>query len=136
MLLALIFLFQCAGVLGQKIVIKEYTLVLTNVKSCQDSNIIKYTRDQKKVSIQLLDCMGKMKVTVYKGGRLIERGEYANSLDTLKTYVIKNEIGSDFKKIVVEEYFQPLRHGQWSFYNSKGSLIRTTKYEYGIELKE
>lgn len=136
MMLLVLFFFCSSFLLGQKIVIQEYKLVLTNIKSCQDSNIVQYTRDQKKVSIQLLDCMGRMNVKVYKGGQLIEKGEYISSLDTLKTYVVKNFIGSDNKKIVVEEYFQPLRHGKWDFYSSKGSLLRTVMYEYGIEIRE
>jgi hypothetical protein len=73
----------------------------------------------------------------YKNNRIYEKGNYINSLDTLKQYTssrgttsVLNErrIG---KKIF--RYFEPLRDGEWVLFTSKG-LIRKL-YITGVEVK-
>jgi antitoxin component YwqK of YwqJK toxin-antitoxin module len=118
---------------AQRIIIEDYNIVLANIKSPCQSNIIEHTRDGKKITIQLLDCMGKMNLKVYRNNKILEEGSYINSLDTLKGYVYKKTLGSFEKEIVVERYFQPLRDGTWRFYNSKGILYKKVNYIRGVE---
>lgn len=126
------FIGLTCSTVAQKVIIDEYGIVLTKLKApCQDS-LTEYTRDGKKVTILLNDCMGRMYVRIYKNKKLLEEGSYTNSLDTLKGYTYKKTIGSGQKEIVVEKYFQPLRDGTWLFYNQKG-IVRKVNYTKGTE---
>ncbi len=83
------------------------------------------------------DTKGECYFESYKNNRIYERGNYINSLDTLKQYTssrgtttVLNErrVG---KKIF--KYFEPLRNGEWVLFTSKG-LIRK-QYFNGVEVK-
>lgn len=129
-----IFCFGNAGN-SQKISIEEYKIILNNVKPPCHDTLTEFTRDNKKIVIHLLDCMGQMDIKVYKGGKLIEEGCYVKSLDTLKRYVYKNALGGGGKEITVGQYFQPLRNGVWIFYNQKGQVLKRVTYLNGIQVE-
>lgn len=67
-------------------------------------------------------------------GLLTACGIYAPSLDTLAKYVTWLNIIDYSEKIEVHKYFQPLRDGEWTFYDEKRKK-KIILYENGIEKK-
>jgi antitoxin component YwqK of YwqJK toxin-antitoxin module len=119
---------------AQKILIDDYKIILNNVKPFCNDSLTKYVGNDRKVVVHLSDCMGKMYVKVYKNNKILEEGNYVNSLDTLKGYTYKNTLGGE-KEIVVEKYFQPLRNGVWVFYKHKGNILRKVNYKNGVRIQ-
>ncbi len=84
------------------------------------------------LKLYVKDCMGAMKVICFKGEVKISEGEYCNSLDSLKKYVLNLKAHGGEKEISVSTYFQPLRDGLWIYYNNAGRIKYSEYYKKGI----
>jgi hypothetical protein len=101
---------------------------------------IAYTKiiDSITLQIQLYDKKGAAFVTVLdrKTKEKKEEGFYLNSLGLLSdyktTYMFLSEpLERDTTFIIVDTYYQPLRHGSWKFYKF-GKLFEEVIYDRGI----
>lgn len=116
------------------IYIKEYDLYLYPDKGCQISYEIK-KNDSVLIKIDLKSCKGELNLKLYNHSILIEEGNYVSSLALLSKYKI-GRVSSRKKmhdEMIVEKFYQPLRHGIWRFY--KG-IITKEIYKVGILTKE
>jgi hypothetical protein len=112
--------------------IKEYGIFFTAIK-CQDELKIPLQKDNQYALINLFDCKGAMHIDIFNGKNKIESGSYINSIDTLKEYVTKTNIGINTKsEIIVKRYFQPIRDGEWFYYNKLGHVYKKENYVKGI----
>jgi len=113
------------------IFIAEYDFIFTPQNGCIDT-VSGHLQNGNSVRIKLYSCSGKMTIKVYdRNSKLVEEGQYMNSLDLLKKYT--NLINVDSKKSVVKvyAYYQPLRTGEWRFYDSKGNIEFKKNYYVG-----
>jgi len=129
-------IFYCipTNLCSQVIHLKEYKIYFTPNK-CKDT-IYEDLKENRQLKIYLHDCKGEMDVEVYFLKKIIEKGSYINSLDTLKSYATTKMLGSKEKKIVVESYFEPLRNGQWILYDSKRKKVIKKVYKQGLEISD
>jgi hypothetical protein len=115
------------------IFIKEYNYIFTPQRlECNDTLTDKLD-DGRKLKIFLFDCKGKMHVQCFKGNKKVEEGEYVNSLDLLKKYSYGVNGVTGKRRVFVREYYQPLRSGDWLFFNSNGNIRLKRKYIEGLE---
>jgi hypothetical protein len=85
------------------------------------------------LSFFLYDCKGAMRLKLMnRKGKVKEEGEFINSLDTLKEYTtLLDSLG--IGKIIISQYFEPLKQGEWKYYDVKtGKLIKKETYTSGI----
>ena len=114
-----------------RIYIAEYDYFFTPQNGCLDT-IAGALRDKKSLRISLYSCLGKMHVQVFDSNKIkIEEGNYINSLDLLKRYSNAVSMRPLQSRIKVYSYYQPLRSGEWLFYNSKGILQLKKRYDKG-----
>jgi hypothetical protein len=115
------------------IYIEEYNYFFTPQKiNCLDTLVDKLD-DGRTLRIFIYDCKGKMHLECFKGHQKIEEGDYINSLDLLKKYSRAVNAISGRREIIVREYYQPLRSGEWFFYNkNNGKLVDKKRYVQGI----
>ena len=59
------------------------------------------------------DIKGQCSFERFINGKLYQRGQYVNSLDTLKRYVSSRNAHGKNSSISVQEYFEPLKNGEW-----------------------
>lgn len=62
------------------------------------------------------DEKGKCYCERYIKKKLYQKGFYENSLDTLKRYVSSRDGSGQHSPIRVQQYFQPLKNGEWVTY--------------------
>ena len=114
------------------IYIKEYDLYVYPDKGCKV--LYEFQRnDSILIKIELKSCKGELNLKLFNNGILIEEGNYVNSLALLSNYKI-GRISSRKKmhdEIIVEKFYQPLRHGIWRFYRE---ITKQEIYEFGILL--
>ena len=77
------------------------------------------------------DARGKCYCERYLNGKLFERGNFENSLDTLKRYVSGRSSNGETSPIKVQIYFEPLKSGEWMIYKS-GKVVKKQQYILGI----
>lgn len=114
------------------IYLEEYNYFFTPQKSDCVDTIVEKLEDGRILKIFLAECKGRMHLVCYKGKNKIEEGNYINSLDLLKKYSKGVNALSGKRKITVKEYYQPLRSGEWLFYNDNGKLIGKKQYVEGV----
>lgn len=104
----------------------------TNDVNLNDTTIVKDSKNTF-FKIVLFDSKGKCYFEAYKNNKIIEKGYYENSLDTLKKY--STQVGSGGKKTLkILKYFYPLKNGDWYEYK-KGKIIKS-RYDMGIVIKD
>ncbi len=77
-------------------------------------------------------CKGKLDLKIYTlDSMLLSQGSYIESLDTLKRYqtvfiedIVLNKDDIFSEKIMVYSFFQPLKLGEWKYYDESGVVIR------------
>ena len=116
------------------IYIKEYNVYFSPVKGCNTQYEIK-ANDSIFLKLKLYDCRGEMTVEAFKNNILVEKGKYKNSLALLRSYGIGRQGGLRFPekvsdKIIVNEFYQPLRDGIWLFYRTDS--VEKRVYKLGI----
>lgn len=127
-----LFSFSKSKVKSYRIYLAEYDYFFTPQNGCIDT-ITGTLRDNSSLCINLYSCMGKMKVQLFDSNKIkLEEGKYINSLDLLKRYSNAVNVTSSKSRINVYSYYQPLRSGEWLFYNSKGLLRMKKIYDKGV----
>lgn len=128
---ALVFLISYQLRSQTHIYLDEYLITLDPVK-CNDT--IEVKKNGKLFKIYIKDCRGEMYCEVYQKGLLIEKGGYINSLDTLKRYSLHVCRGDceNQREIVVFKYFQPLRDGDWFFYDFEYKKYISKTFKAGV----
>jgi hypothetical protein len=82
--------------------------------------------------LNIKDCKGEAEITKLIDGKLSVKYYFANSLDTLKEYVIRINPEILREEIMVWKYFEALEHGVREYYDRTGKLYKTKKYKLGI----
>jgi len=83
--------------------------------------------------IIVLNCWGKAIVKRYdKKGNLVFEGAYCESIGLLKTYILVEDLVSGQRSYVVFTHYEPLKDGNWIYYNSKGKIKKKEVYKKGI----
>lgn len=88
--------------------------------------------DKEKFKIVFYNSQGECYCERYVENFLIEKGKFRNSLDTLKRYISSRFANGKQSKILVQNYFQPLKTGEWIIY--KDGAIYRERYENGVKL--
>lgn len=136
--LTAVFLLKVNRVIAQviyPIYIKEYDLYLYPDKGCKRMYEIK-KGDTLVFNINLNNCKGELHLKLFNNkNHLIEEGNYVTSLALLSAYKIGRVSGRNkmYDEIMVQKYYQPLRHGKWSFYQR---IKNQEIYNKGILLHE
>lgn len=96
-------------------------------------NLEKYPNN--KLIIYIVDTKGKSYFELIdKHNSVVMKGDYSNSIDTLCRYVFSKTLGNTDQKfhykVFTIKYFQPLKSGTWSYFNSKRRLLRKEVYEF------
>lgn len=73
---------------------------------------------------------GKCYCERYVNKKLYEKGNYENSLDTLKEYTSGHRLNGKHGPIKVKKYFEPLKNGEWTIYKKMGFEMEI--YDMGI----
>lgn len=112
---------------------REYGLRYTP-KSIPDTLV--RTDEGKLYKIYIINEMGASHVEIYQGGKLIETGNYINSLDTISDYVRLVDI-MDVRPdtIVVDKRFEPLKDGEWQHLDSVRNQYVIEIWKRGIQIK-
>ena len=95
-----------------------------------------YNKKSSKENFKLVfyDIMGKCYCERFINGKLYEKGNFINSLDTLKSYISGRDIDGNSTPKRVYKFFEPLRDGEWVIYE-KGKE-RKVKYILGSLVKD
>lgn len=94
---------------------KEFDITILNFSTVRDTVIYnKSIREYFKLVIY--EPMGKSYCERYIDGKIYEKGNFENSLDTLKRYISGRYSNNSQSPISIEKYFQPLKHGNWLIY--------------------
>lgn len=119
----------------RRIVVKEYpgaTLLPTGAK-----NAILFSElfDGRYIKARIYDYRGKMYLWCFsKDSVLQEKGAYINSLGLLRKQIVTWGAAGAKSRVVISEYYEPLRNGKWFFYDSTGKLKDSCYYSKGIKL--
>lgn len=111
------------------IYIPEYQISILKISKLNDT--INYKRSNVEYyKLVFFDFKGKAYFERYKFGKLLEKGWFTNSLDTLKKYITLRSAIDSRSSIKVQKYYQPLKDGTWIIYE-RGSAKSET-YNAGI----
>ena len=110
------------------IIFKEYGVQINEIEKLKDT--IFYEKSSiETFKFIFYDKKGKCFCEHFVNGKIFEKGNYENSLDTLKRYVSgRKRAGTT--PIFVQSYFEPLKDGVWIIY--KGKTIIKEQYEMGL----
>ena len=89
------------------------------------------------LKIFLQDCGGASVIKLYnKKNQLIITGTYVNGPDTLMKYKYSKHVGPPTDKkyysVQIIKYLSPLQQGLWTYYNEKGKIVDSFRYEYNF----
>lgn len=105
-------------------------------ENCVGKQRVELNEDTGYLSVDLYDCKGRMKFSQFnKAGVLQVEGFYANSLDTLKKYIMARSAVVRSKRIYVYKYFEPLADSTWTYYEN-GKPLTKEIYHSGILVDE
>jgi hypothetical protein len=110
------------------IVFKDMEVEVLDVPKLGDTLIYK-SNSKETFKFVFFDTRGKSYCERYMDGKLYQKGNYENSLDTLSRYISRRGLDGKHSPIIVQKYFQPLRNGQWITY--KGKKIIEERYLMG-----
>ncbi|MBK8712097.1 MAG: hypothetical protein IPL97_09540 [Niastella sp.] len=99
------------------------TAIFSNLKDYPNQRLIIYISSEK----------GESHFELFsKKNKVVIKGEYSNSTDTLTKYKFSKSLGfTDGKShynVSTLKYFQPLQSGTWYYFNEKQKLIRKDEY--------
>ena len=111
---------------------REYGIEIRTITQLGDTI---YNRKNSKEHFKFVfyDIKGKCYCERFINGKLYEKGNFANSLDTLKSYKSGIDLEGKFSPITVYKYFEPLKDGNWIVYE-KGKE-KKVKYIMGTLVK-
>jgi hypothetical protein len=109
----------------------EYGVEIRSINELGDTLI--YNKSMKESFLFVFyDFKGKCHCERFINGKLLQKGNYANSLDTLKRYVSGRSLNGETSPIRVQKYFEPLKTGEWISYKNGKQLKE--HYRLGILL--
>jgi hypothetical protein len=82
------------------------------------------------LNLFFFDTRGKCYIERYVNGKIYEKGNYENSLDTLKEYISGRASNGKSTPIYVKQYFEPLKNEEWVKFEKK--KIIKSNYKMGI----
>lgn len=110
---------------------EEYGVEIFEVRPIGDT--IRYNKSSEEdFKFVFYSSKGKCYCERYLNGKLSEQGYFANSLDTLRRYVAGRSLKGERGPIRVQEYFQPLKNGEWIVYTDK---VNKETYKLGVLIK-
>jgi hypothetical protein len=120
-----------------RIKIEEYKLVIVP-DSCKQNITETDEPNNRYFKLQLKSCKGAMHLECYnlKDSTLREKGTYISSLDLLKSYEKVYNLTKHKTEVIVSKYYQPLRDGNWYYYDSAGNIIKKEVYNKGVLIKK
>src|SRR5688572_20284672 len=99
----------------------EYGVTINRISKLSDT--LTYNKSSKEnFRFVFFNNKGKSYCERYLGGKLYQKGYYENSLDTLKRYVSGRFSDGQKSSIRIQQYFQPLKNGEWITYKDKREL--------------
>jgi hypothetical protein len=120
------------NILNQEIIpvhFVEYGVQIS-VKALEDTIYYNYSAKED-FKIVFHDIKGKCYMERYIYGKLYEKGNYENSLDTLKKYVSGRSQNGQSSPIKVIRFYQPLKNGEWLTFKA-GKIIKKQTYLLGL----
>ena len=115
------------------IFLEEYNYYFTPQKEgCVDTLRFDDLDGDLKLKITLFDCNGKMHLECFRQGVKREEGNYINPFGLLRQYSKGVNGITGKRRISVLEYYQPVRTGEWFFYDKNGRPLNKKKYDNGI----
>jgi hypothetical protein len=113
------------------IIFKEYGVQIYAVEKLGDT--IYYEKNSvEKFKFVFSDRRGKCYCERYVRNKLFQKGNYENSLDTLKRYVSSRSNHGITSPIKVQCFFEPLKDGLWITYKNNKQI----KEEYKLGIME
>ncbi len=108
---------------------REYGIIIEKPLVVGDT--LRYTKSSKETfKIVFEDTRGRCYFEKYLNGKIYQRGNFENSLDTLKRYVSGRDLNGRTAPFRVKKFFEPLKNGEWIIYN-KGKATKE-RYVLGI----
>jgi hypothetical protein len=96
---------------------------------CYDTVVI---TKNKLFRFYLINEKGEMLFEIIENKKIIIKGKYSNSLDVFKEYGESFDLNGN-SKIIVADYYYPLKDSVWTFYDYKTKKSRQKKYDKGIQ---
>lgn len=115
------------------IIFSEYGVQINGIEKLGDT--VYYEKSAiEKFKFVFYERMGKCYCERFIKGKIFQKGNYENSLDTLKQYVSSRNNHGATSPITVRTYFEPLRNGIWVTYKGKKEIKEN--YIMGLLQKE
>lgn len=103
------------------IIFRDYGVQINNVEKLGDT--VYYEKSSiEKFKFIFYDSMGKCYCERFIKGKIFQKGNYENSLDTLKRYVSGRTNHGVNSAITVQSFFEPLKNGTWITYKNKKEI--------------
>lgn len=114
--------------------LKEFDLYFLP-DSCKGNLSIETGVDKRRLEINLLDCKGQLNLKLFDStNNLVLKGQYLNSLDTLKKYSVGKSAIDGAKQLSLMKYFEPLANGEWVYYKA-GIVDTIIHYKNGLKIE-
>ena len=108
---------------------REYGITIREIKVLGDTML--YNKSSKEIfKFTFVNTKGKCYCERYINGKIYQKGNYENSLDTLSRYISGRGSSGIRSPITVQKYFEPLKNGEWITY--KGKQIVKESYLMGV----
>jgi hypothetical protein len=114
------------------IIISEFGIEIRDIPRIGDTVYYKKS-NKEKFRLVFYDKMGKCFIEHYINNRLSEKGNFGNSLDTLKRYVSSRDMDGNQSEIRVQAFFQPIKDGDWVIL--QGDKMIHEKYSKGRKIR-
>lgn len=103
------------------IIFKDYGVQINSVEKLGDT--VYYEKSSiEKFKFVFYDFKGKCYCERYIKGKIFQKGNYENSLDTLKRYTSGRTNHGVTSPIAVQSFFEPLKNGIWVTYNNNQEI--------------
>jgi hypothetical protein len=109
---------------------RDYGVQISNIEKLGDT--IYYEKSSvEKFKFVFYDSMGKCYCERFIKGKIFQKGNYENSLDTLKRYISRRFSNGRTSLITVQSFFEPLKNGIWITYKNNKAIKE--KYVMGVQ---
>ena len=129
-LLFLLFSFAVTAQYNAPVWFGIYKIKFEKVNKLADT-ISFYRGEDEEYRFVFFDKTGKCYCEKYFNGNLLEKGFFATSGNTSKVLVSARSSKGKTKPIRTEEWFQPVKDGEWKIYEN-GNEVKSEKYVMGV----
>ena len=126
----LIFAFKKSNQEFIPIWFKDYNVKITGISQLGDT-INFHKSPEEKFRFVFYDRKGRCYCERYIKGKLFEKGFFTTHEDPSKVLVSARNSHGETKPIRTEEYFEPIKNGEWHIYE-EGKEIKSENYSMGI----